>query len=101
MPTYNYYCRSCDAHFSYFQKMSESPISRCKKCEKKMTRVITGGAGLIFKGSGFYHTDYKNKKKNDSETINSKNDSKKTEKKNQSITDKKNQVKSKKDGKNE
>ena len=101
MPTYNYYCKNCDSHFTYFQKMSESSILRCKKCEKEMARVITGGSGLIFKGSGFYLTDYKSKKKNDSETKNGKNDSKKTEKKNQSITDKKNQVKSKKDGKNE
>ena len=60
MPTYNYYCKSCDTHFSYFQKMSESPISNCESCGDKVTRLITGGTGLIFKGSGFYLTDYKN-----------------------------------------
>jgi len=60
MPTYNYYCSECDAHFSYFQKMSEIAKSNCEKCEGKINRVITGGTGLIFKGSGFYLTDYKN-----------------------------------------
>ena len=64
MPTYNYYCSDCDSHFSYFQKMSESPISNCENCGGKVKRLITGGTGLIFKGSGFYLTDYKNKVKN-------------------------------------
>ena len=63
MPTYNYYCSDCDSHFSYFQKMSESPISSCENCGGKVKRLITGGTGLIFKGSGFYLTDYKNGKK--------------------------------------
>ncbi len=59
MPTYNYYCSDCDTHFSYFQKMSESPISSCENCGGEVKRLITGGTGLIFKGSGFYLTDYK------------------------------------------
>ena len=63
MPTYNYYCSDCDTHFSYFQKMSESPISSCENCGGQVKRLITGGTGLIFKGSGFYLTDYKNSKK--------------------------------------
>ena len=63
MPTYNYYCSDCDSHFSYFQKMSESPISSCENCGGEVNRLITGGTGLIFKGSGFYLTDYKNKPK--------------------------------------
>ena len=63
MPTYNYYCSDCDTHFSYFQKMSESPISSCENCGGEVKRLITGGTGLIFKGSGFYLTDYKNGKK--------------------------------------
>ena len=63
MPTYNYYCSDCDMHFSYFQKMSESPKSNCENCGGKVERLITGGTGLIFKGSGFYLTDYKNGKK--------------------------------------
>ena len=63
MPTYNYYCSDCDTHFSYFQKMSDSPISNCENCGGKIKRLITGGTGLIFKGSGFYLTDYKKEKK--------------------------------------
>ena len=63
MPTYNYYCSDCDTHFSYFQKMSELPISNCENCGAKVKRLITGGTGLIFKGAGFYLTDYKNVKK--------------------------------------
>ena len=63
MPTYNYYCSDCDTHFSYFQKMSESPISSCENCGGEVKRLITGGTGLIFKGSGFYLTDYKNEPK--------------------------------------
>ena len=63
MPTYNYYCNSCDSHFSYFQKMSESPLNSCENCGGVVKRIITGGTGLIFKGSGFYLTDYKNDQK--------------------------------------
>ena len=79
MPTYNYYCKNCDAHFSYFQRMSDLPISNCEKCNGQVKRVITGGTGLIFKGSGFYLTDYKNKKKKENVKKNQK--SKGTEKK--------------------
>jgi len=68
MPTYNYYCSDCDTHFSYFQKMSESPISSCENCGGKVKRLITGGTGLIFKGSGFYLTDYKNDQKSKEES---------------------------------
>ena len=71
MPTYNYYCSDCDTHFSYFQKMSESPISNCENCGGKVKRLITGGTGLIFKGSGFYLTDYKNVKKSSDDSPNS------------------------------
>lgn len=60
MPTYNYYCSDCEAHFSYFQKMNEIAKSICEVCGGEINRVITGGTGLIFKGSGFYLTDYKN-----------------------------------------
>ena len=63
MPTYNYYCSNCDSHFSYFQKMSELPLNNCENCGGEVKRLITGGSGLIFKGSGFYLTDYKNSKK--------------------------------------
>ena len=62
MPTYNYYCAKCNSHFSYFQKMSDLPLLTCEKCNGKIERKITGGTGLIFKGNGFYLTDYKNNK---------------------------------------
>ena len=77
MPTYNYYCSDCDSHFSYFQKMSESPISSCENCSGKVKRLITGGTGLIFKGSGFYLTDYKDGQKSTDD--NSKSHQKKNE----------------------
>ena len=63
MPTYNYYCSKCEEQFTYFQRMSENPISNCEKCKGKIHRIISGGAGLIFKGSGFYITDYKQESK--------------------------------------
>ena len=54
-------------NFSYFQKMSEAHLSTCEKCSGNIKRVITGGSGLIFKGSGFYLTDYKDGNKTNSE----------------------------------
>lgn len=57
MPTYQYICTAGHA-FEAFQKMSERPKTKCPKCGKPATRKISGGAGLVFKGSGFYITDY-------------------------------------------
>src|SRR6478735_9111295 len=57
MPTYEYICSAGHA-FEAFQKISERPKSKCPKCGKPATRKISGGAGLVFKGSGFYITDY-------------------------------------------
>ena len=61
MPTYNYKCGKCDVEFSAFQSMNEKKIIDCIKCdtENSVKRIITGGTGLIFKGDGFYITDYK------------------------------------------
>jgi putative FmdB family regulatory protein len=62
MPTYEYRCRKCKKTFDKLQSMSEKPISKCLLCgAAKPERLIGAGAGLIFKGSGFYITDYKNK----------------------------------------
>jgi putative FmdB family regulatory protein len=58
MPTYNYKCTNCKYQFSVFQKMSDDPIIVCSKCEGKVKRIISGGSGIIFKGTGFYLTDY-------------------------------------------
>lgn len=57
MPTYEYICTAGHA-FEAFQKISERPKSKCPKCGKPATRKISGGAGLVFKGTGFYITDY-------------------------------------------
>lgn len=62
MPTYQYRCTECDYEFEEFQAISDPPILVCPSCKSKTQRVITGGAGLIFKGSGFYITDYRNSK---------------------------------------
>jgi len=62
MPTYEYLCKSCGLEFEEFQSIASEPIQVCPKCkEKNVQRKISGGTGLIFKGSGFYITDYKNK----------------------------------------
>ncbi len=62
MPTYEYECSKCGHKFDVFQKMSDKPDAKCPKCNGKSDRLISSGSGLIFKGSGFYETDYKKKK---------------------------------------
>ena len=59
MPTYDYECAKCGHTFEVFQAMSEEPKKRCPECRGKVQRLISGGAGLLFKGSGFYATDYR------------------------------------------
>ena len=67
MPTYDYECLGCKHTFELFQMMSEKPIKKCPKCGKnKVKRLIGSGMGIIFKGSGFYETDYKRKEGNSS-----------------------------------
>lgn len=61
MPTYDYECGKCGHRFEHFQKMSDEPLKKCPKCGKKVHRLIGGGSGIIFKGTGFYETDYKKK----------------------------------------
>lgn len=62
MPTYEYACQSCDHEFEKFQPMRDAPLKVCPECgEKSLKRLVGGGAGLIFKGTGFYITDYKKK----------------------------------------
>lgn len=60
MPTYDYKCDSCGHEFEAFQSMNDAPLTSCEKCGKSVRKVF-GGAGIIFKGSGFYVNDYKNK----------------------------------------
>lgn len=59
MPTYDYECEKCGLKFELFQKMSDPRRKRCPKCRGKVRRLIGTGAGMIFKGSGFYITDYR------------------------------------------
>lgn len=60
MPTYDYVCEACGHEFEHFQSMSDKLLRTCPKCaKKKLVRKVGAGAGLIFKGSGFYITDYK------------------------------------------
>jgi putative FmdB family regulatory protein len=62
MPTYEYVCTACDHRFEDFESMSAKPQVKCPACGKRKLRRLFGtGAGIIFKGSGFYETDYKKK----------------------------------------
>lgn len=57
MPSYDYECTVCGHRFEMFQSMSEPPLTECPQCGKRVRRLIGGGMGIIFKGSGFYVTD--------------------------------------------
>ncbi len=60
MPTYDYICESCGCEIERFQSITAKPLRTCPKCKKrKLKRLIGAGAGVIFKGSGFYQTDYR------------------------------------------
>jgi putative FmdB family regulatory protein len=59
MPTYEYECKSCGHTFDAFQSMKDEPLKICPQCGKDVRRLINGGSGIIFKGSGFYVTDRK------------------------------------------
>jgi len=66
MPTYDYICSECGERFEHFQTMASSALTQKPNCEQEkcaVKRIVSGGTGLIFKGSGFYLTDYKNKDK--------------------------------------
>lgn len=90
MPTYDYRCEECGHEFEKFQSMMEDHLKKCPECNGKLKRLIGSGAGLIFKGTGFYITDYKKKetavqgpveKTTSSETEKKKPEKKKDEKK--------------------
>ncbi len=59
MPTYDYACKSCGHHFEHFQSITADPLKECPKCKKEVVRLISSGSGFIFKGAGFYATDYR------------------------------------------
>ncbi len=91
MPTYDYQCGACSHEWELFQSMNDAPVKSCPKCKKRKAKRLLGlGAGLIFKGTGFYETDYKKKsggesKEKSSDSADSKKESSpKTEKKKES-----------------
>jgi len=59
MPTYEYECEKCHHQFERFQSITEEPVKVCPVCGGKVKRLISGGGGLLFKGHGFYITDYR------------------------------------------
>jgi len=72
MPTYEYKCENCGYQFDTIQSMKDAPLKECPEChENTLKKLISGGAGLIFKGSGFYLTDYKNKSENTTSSVSS------------------------------
>ncbi len=63
MPTYEYRCRNCQFRFERFLKITEDPVVKCPKCGGVAERLISAGGGVLFKGSGFYATDYRKPEK--------------------------------------
>jgi putative FmdB family regulatory protein len=59
MPTYEYRCKRCGHRFEKFQSMKDQPVKLCPLCRGETERLISTGGGIIFKGSGFYSTDYR------------------------------------------
>ncbi len=92
MPTYDYECSKCGHRFEVFQSMTDEPKKRCPECKGKVQRLISGGAGIIFKGSGFYQTDYRSdgyKKAAAADTSSSSSSTSSTSKKSESTGGKK------------
>lgn len=65
MPTYGYECEKCHHEFERLQSMADKAVKKCPKCKGRVKRLLGGGSGIIFKGSGFYGTDYRSKKYQD------------------------------------
>ncbi len=69
MPTYEYVCEACGHEFERFQKMNDSPVRKCPECgRQKARRRISAGGGIVFKGPGFYATDYRKPAPGESKT---------------------------------
>lgn len=83
MPTYEYECQKCGNRLDRFQSISAPPLKVCPECRGRLQRLISAGAGIIFKGSGFYTTDYRSKnyreaEKKDRESAGHKKDAEKS-----------------------
>lgn len=86
MPTYDYQCDACDHEFELFQQISDSVKKKCPECGKlKLRRLFGTGAAVVFKGSGFYETDYRS----ESYKKGAESDKKKSEKKSESKSESK------------
>ncbi len=85
MPTYEYMCEGCGCELERFQSITAGPLRKCPKCGKlKLQRLIGTGAGIIFKGSGFYETDYRSESYKKGAESEKKSKEKATEKKDKS-----------------
>lgn len=69
MPTYDYKCKNCNDTFEHFQSMMDEPLKICNKCGDKLVRLIGSGLAPVFKGNGFYQTDYKNNKTKETSSV--------------------------------
>lgn len=95
MPTYDYRCDNCDHELEVFQSITAKPLRKCPDCGKlKLKRLIGTGAGLIFKGSGFYETDYRSDSyKKGAESDKPKTDTPKTDSKKETKSETKKETK--------
>ena len=90
MPTYDYHCTNCDHEFELFQSMSDGVKKKCPECGKMaLERLIGTGAAVIFKGSGFYETDYRSKSYKNAQEAESKAQKQSSESKSDTKSDKK------------
>ncbi len=65
MPTYEYQCQKCKKRHETLQSITAKPLTKCPKCSGRLKRLISSGSGFLFKGGGFYITDYRSKSYND------------------------------------
>lgn len=76
MPTYEYECRSCGHEFEVFQSITDGPKRKCPECGKGVRRLVGAGSAVIFKGSGFYQTDYRSSEYKEKASADSKSETK-------------------------
>ena len=68
MPTYEYQCAKCKKRHEAFQSITAKPLVKCPKCGGRLKRLLGSGSGFLFKGTGFYITDYRSKSYRDAKT---------------------------------